>query len=80
MSDKILCPNCHKPNGIHRFCIYCGCELLNDEKISLMKENPEPYCLNCGKTVGKGEKYCRCGYEFKDVRCPECSTINSYTN
>ena len=73
-------PNCYKRNEIHKFCIYCGHNLLDDDQIRLILENPEPYCLNCGRTVKKGQMSCKCGYELRDVNCPECDTKNTYTN
>ncbi len=80
MTDKILCPKCRKPNDIHKFCIYCGEKLLDDDEIRLRLENTDPYCLNCGKIVKKGDAICECGYEFEDVNCPDCNTKNPYTN
>lgn len=80
MVDKIKCPGCHKMNEVHKFCIYCGHELLDDDQIKLILDNPEPYCLNCGRKVEKGQVRCECGYELSEVNCPECNTGNSYTN
>ncbi|MBR0272244.1 MAG: hypothetical protein IJQ68_09720 [Methanobrevibacter sp.] len=81
MVDKIMCPSCHKMNDIHKFCIYCGKELpIEDNQIRLMNDNTEAYCLNCGRPAMKGQKKCECGYEFGDINCPECNTLNSYTN
>ena len=80
MEDKKLCPKCHKPNDIHKFCVYCGQKLLDDEQIRLILDNPEPYCLNCGRTVKKGQTKCECGYEFRIIDCPKCNSKNSYTN
>lgn len=80
MEDEIVCPKCHKRNDIHKFCIYCGHKLLDDNQIRLILDNPEPYCLNCGRPVKKGQAKCECGYEFRDINCPECNSKNSYTN
>ncbi|MBQ9025807.1 MAG: hypothetical protein IJ104_05460 [Methanobrevibacter sp.] len=81
MADKIKCPSCHKMNEIHKFCVYCGEKLpIDDNQIRLMNDNPEAYCLNCGRPAMKGQKKCDCGYEFGDINCPKCNTINSYTN
>ena len=81
MVDKIMCPHCRKMNEIHKFCVYCGKELpISDEQIKLMTEKPEASCLNCGRPVNKGQTRCICGYQFSDIRCPECGTINEYTN
>ena len=80
MEDKIFCPRCHKRNDIQKFCIYCGHKMLDDEQIKLMTDNPEPYCLNCGRHVGKGQANCECGYEFRIIDCPKCNSKNSYTN
>ena len=78
--EKVLCPNCHKINEIHKFCIYCGHKLLDDDQIRLSLDKPEAYCLNCGRTVKKCQRSCECGYELGDVSCPECNTKNAYTN
>ncbi|WP_405294706.1 hypothetical protein [Methanobrevibacter sp.] len=80
MEDEIVCPKCHKRNDPHKFCIYCGHEILDDDQIRLILENPEPYCLNCGRLVEIGQKKCECGYEFSDINCPKCNSKNSYTN
>lgn len=80
MEDEIVCPKCHKRNDLHKFCIYCGHKLLDDDQIGLILDNPEQYCLNCGRLVKKGQKKCECGYEFSDINCPECNSKNSYTN
>ena len=81
MVDKIMCPHCRKMNEIHKFCVYCGKRLpIDDYQIRLMTEKPEASCLNCGRPVNKGQTRCVCGYEFRDIRCPECGTINEYTN
>ena len=80
MDDKIFCPKCHKGNDIHKFCVYCGHKILDDEQLKLMKNIPEPYCLNCGRPVKKGQSKCECGYEFKAINCPKCNSKNSYTN
>lgn len=81
MEDKIECPKCHKMNDINKFCIFCGEKLpITEERIKLMNDNPEPYCLNCGRSVEKGQAKCECGYGFVDITCPECNTENEYTN
>lgn len=80
MEKGVVCPNCHKRNDIQKFCIYCGHQLLDDEQIKLMTDNPEPYCLNCGRPVGKGQEKCECGYEVSYVNCPDCNSKNAYTN
>ena len=80
MEDKIICPKCHKQNGIQKFCIYCGHQLLDTEQIELIRENPEPYCLNCGRPVKKDQTKCECGYEFRIVDCPKCNAKNAYAN
>lgn len=81
MVDKIMCPSCHKLNDIHKFCVYCGKELpINDERIRLMNDNPEAYCLNCGRPAKKGQTKCECGYEFAEIKCPECNAKNVYAN
>lgn len=80
MVDKIKCPSCHKMNEVHKFCIYCGHKLLDDKQIELILDNPEPYCLNCGRPIKKGQSKCECGYEFRIMDCPKCNAKNSYTN
>lgn len=80
MVNEVICPNCHKLNNINKFCIYCGHKLLDDDQISLFLDNPEAYCLNCGRTVEKGQKSCECGYELKDINCPDCNAKNAYAN
>jgi predicted nucleic acid-binding Zn ribbon protein len=80
MEYEIICPKCLKRNGLNKFCIYCGQKLLDDEQIRLILDNPEPYCLNCGRLVENDQKKCECGYEFSDINCPECNSKNSYTN
>jgi predicted nucleic acid-binding Zn ribbon protein len=68
-------------NEIHKFCVYCGKRLpLDDEQIKLMTSKPEVSCLNCGRPVKKGQIRCDCGYEFRDIKCPECGTRNEYAN
>ena len=37
-------------------------------------------CLNCGRPVMEGQVRCECGYEFRDVECPNCKTYNRYTD
>ncbi|MDO5832884.1 MAG: zinc ribbon domain-containing protein [Methanobrevibacter sp.] len=80
MEEKIRCPNCNRLNGITKTCSHCGGQMLTDEQIKLIRDNPEPYCLNCGRPVEVGQAKCECGYEFADVKCPECGEINEYTN
>ena len=79
MVDKILCSNCHELNDIQKFCIYCGKKLFDDEQIRQII-NPNPYCLNCGRTAKRDQIKCECGYEFADIKCPQCETKNEYTN
>jgi hypothetical protein len=68
-------------NDAHKFCIYCGKELpVDEDKIRLISENPDASCLNCGRPVRKGQMKCECGYEFKDIKCPQCLVKNEYTN
>lgn len=78
--QDVICPNCHKKNEIYKFCIYCGHQLLDDDQIRLLLDNPEAYCLNCGRTVKKGQLTCECGYQFSDIACPDCGTRNAYAN
>ena len=78
--EEVLCPNCHKKNEVHKFCIYCGHKLMDDDQIRLIQDNPGPHCLNCGRKVEKGQMSCKCGYELGDVNCPECNTKNAYAN
>jgi len=78
--EKVICPNCHKTNEVHKFCIYCGHKLLDDEQIRVIQDNPEPYCLNCTRPVKKGQGICECGYELKDINCPDCNAKNAYSN
>lgn len=81
MSDKIMCPNCHKMNDVHKFCVYCGKKLpVDDDMIKQMNDNCEPYCLNCGRAYKKGQIKCKCGYLFRDIKCHECNAKNSYAN
>lgn len=81
MVDKIMCPHCRKMNEIHKFCVFCGKELpISDEQIKLMADKPEASCLNCGRPAKKGQTRCVCGYEFRNIRCPECGTTNEYAN
>ena len=80
MEDEIICPKCHKRNDIQKFCIYCGHRLLDTEQIELILENPEPYCLNCGRPVAKDQTKCECGYEFRIIDCLKCYTKNAYAN
>lgn len=76
-----MCPSCHKLNDIHKFCVYCGKELPIDiDEIKLMNDNPEPYCINCGRPVEKDKTKCECGYEFADIKCPKCNAKNAYAN
>ncbi len=79
--DKIMCPHCRKMNEMHKFCVFCGKQLISDDdKIKLIKDNPDPYCLNCGRPVKRDQTKCDCGYEFRDIKCPECGEKNPYTN
>ena len=81
MMDKIICPHCGKTNKIHKFCVFCGEKLpIGDDQIRLMTGKPEASCLNCGRPVKKGQAKCECGYEFSDIKCPECEAMNKYTN
>ena len=81
MEDQIMCPECRKLNDPHKFCIFCGNKLpVSDAELELMKENPGPTCLNCGRPVEKGQIECECGYEFSDINCPKCNKENPYTN
>ena len=80
MDDEIKCPKCHKMNDIHKFCIYCGHQLLDTEQIELIQENPDAYCLSCGRPVKKDQKKCECGYEFRIVDCAKCNVKNAYAN
>ena len=80
MVDKIMCTACHKLNEVHKFCVFCGHKLLDDEQIELILDNPDPYCLNCGRSVKKNQTNCECGYEFGDINCPDCNAKNSYAN
>ena len=80
MVNEVICPNCHKLNDINKFCIHCGHKLLDDEQIRLFLDNPEAYCLNCGRRVEKGQGSCECGYELKDINCPDCNAKNAYAN
>lgn len=75
-----MCTACHKMNDIHKFCVYCGNKLLDDDKIRLILDNPKPYCINCGRIVNKGQAKCECGYEFRIMDCPKCNTKNAYAN
>lgn len=74
----LRCPNCQKENNIQKFCVYCGHELLTDHQFKLLTESTNPYCLNCGRPVKKGQCECECGYKFEDIHCPECNSINEY--
>ena len=80
MVDKIFCPICEKTNDLNKFCIFCGHKLLGDSQTRLIKDNPEPVCLNCGKAVTEGQMKCECGFELADITCPGCGTKNSYSN
>ena len=80
MVDKILCPNCYKLNDIQKFCIYCGRKLLDDEQIRQILDDPNPYCLNCGRPAKRNQIKCECGYEFADIKCPKCESKNEYAN
>lgn len=80
MVDKILCPHCNNLNDVHKFCIYCGEKLLDDDQFKLITEDTNPTCLNCGRPVKKNQKKCECGYEFIEINCPDCNSKNEYTN
>lgn len=81
ISEKIMCPACHKPNDIHKFCIYCGKRLpISDDQLELMTCTPQAVCLNCGRPVKKDQLICECGYTLNDIRCPHCNALNSYAN
>ena len=80
MVDKVTCPSCHKINDVHKFCIYCGHKLLEDEEIELIQDNPEPYCLNCGRHVKNNQSKRECGCEFRIIDCPKCYVKNAYAN
>ena len=81
MVDKVQCPHCRKYNKIHKFCTFCGKELpLDDDQIRLMTAKPEVRCLNCGRPVEENQTRCYCGFEFGDIKCPDCETKNPYTN
>ena len=76
-----MCPNCHKMNDVHKFCVYCGKKLpVDDDMIKQMNDNCEPYCLNCGRAYKKGQIKCKCRYLFRDIKCHECNAKNSYAN
>lgn len=80
MTDEIMCPHCGRLNNIQKFCVFCGKRLLSDEQIQAMSQKPEPVCLNCGRPAERGQTVCDCGYEFKDIECPECNAKNTYAN
>lgn len=81
ISEKIMCPACHKANDIHKFCIYCGKRLpISDDQLELMTCTPQAVCLNCAMPVKKDQLICECGYTLNDIRCPNCNTLNSYAN
>ena len=80
MVNKVICPNCHNVNDMNKFCIHCGHKLMDDDQLSLIRDNSEAYCLNCGRTVKKGQGSCECGYELANINCPECNTKNAYAN
>lgn len=68
-------------NDIHKFCVYCGNELLiSDEQINLFRDNTEPYCLNCGRPVKKNQTNCECGFAFGEINCHGCNAKNPYAN
>lgn len=80
MVDKIFCPICEKTTDLNKFCIYCGHKLLDDSQERLISDKPEPKCLNCGRPASEGQAKCECGFEFADIKCPECGAKNAYTN
>ncbi|AMD18302.1 hypothetical protein TL18_09945 [Methanobrevibacter sp. YE315] len=80
MKDKKRCSKCLRLNDINKFCIYCGNQLFSDDELKLITDTPKPYCLNCGRPVEIGQEKCDCGYEFRDIKCPECGTENAYAN
>jgi predicted amidophosphoribosyltransferase len=77
-SGMIECPQCSdffsfiSPHFIiNHDCPHCASEFDFDSK--------ESYCLNCGRPVRDGQMKCECGYEFVDMKCPNCRTFNPYT-
>ena len=71
--ELIRCPSCNSPNHKDNAeCEECGCKLTSSVE--------NVYCLNCGRLVKNGKAKCECGYNFKDITCPHCSTSNAYTN
>jgi hypothetical protein len=80
MADKIRCPHCLKMNEMQKLCAYCGKQMFDDNRSELMLVNPDPYCLNCGRSVEENQAKCDCGYELGDVICPECGVKNEYAN
>lgn len=80
MKDKKRCPKCGRLNDITKFCIYCGNRLFSDDEIKLINDTPKPYCLNCGRPIEAVKEKCECGYEFANIKCPECETENAYFN
>jgi hypothetical protein len=80
MAEKIKCPHCGKMNEMQKFCIFCSRQMIDDSRFELMVENPEPYCLNCGRPVREDQLKCDCGYGFADITCPGCGVKNEYAN
>ena len=81
MERKIRCTKCRKLNDVQKFCIYCGEKLpVSDEEIRINRSETDPYCLNCGRPVKRGQTNCACGYEFRDVNCPKCNQKNEYAS
>ena len=80
MKDKKRCPKCGRLNDINKFCIYCGNRLFSDDEIKLINDALKPYCLNCGRPIEAVKEKCECGYEFANIKCPECKTENAYFN
>lgn len=80
MKDKKKCPKCGRLNDITKFCIYCGNRLFSDDEIKLINDALKPYCLNCGRPIEAIKEKCECGYEFANIKCPECETENAYFN
>ena len=74
----VKCPKCNdyfsfiSPHFILKnTCPHCG-----------FKPNfkSKAYCLNCARPVREGQVKCECGYEFKNIKCPNCKTYNRYTD
>ena len=76
----IACPQCSNYFSFisPHFLINYSCPHCSEEfDIDFVKD---VYCFNCGRPVGKNQEKCQCGFEFKDVRCPNCCEWNSYTS